>query len=96
MSAAGKRRGDEPAGADRQPWWRVGMVWVVLGGPLSVVVASIVTAVIAWRHIDPVITPARPGVAETRAGDDVTEPADPKSPLAPALKARNHAATPAR
>ena len=84
------------AGGQEQPWWRVGMVWVVLGGPLTVVIASVVTAVIAWKHIDPVITPARPGVAETRAGDEVASPGDVKSPLAPALKARNHAATPAQ
>ena len=28
-------------------WWRVGMVWLVLGGPAVVVVAAIGTAVIA-------------------------------------------------
>ena len=31
------------------------MVWLVLGGPLSVVIASVATAVVAWKHIDPVI-----------------------------------------
>ena len=25
-----------------QPWWRVGMVWLVIGGPLVVVVASLI------------------------------------------------------
>lgn len=83
---------------DRQapgaPWWRFGIVWMVIGGPLSVVVASLVTAVVAWKHIDPVITPERPGVAAERAGDDVAAPSDPKDALAPALKARNHAASP--
>ncbi len=38
------------------PWWRVGMVWLVLGGPLAVVVAACVTAAIAWHDADPVIT----------------------------------------
>ncbi|NWG74270.1 MAG: nitrogen fixation protein FixH, partial [Rubrivivax sp.] len=37
------------------PWWRVGMVWLVIGGPLAVVVAGIVTAVIAIRGADPVL-----------------------------------------
>jgi uncharacterized protein len=80
-----------PAPADPTPvlpWWRVGMVWLVLSGPLSVVVASLATAVIAWRHIDPVIPVNREATAEE------VVPADLKSPLAPAMKARNHAATP--
>jgi uncharacterized protein len=37
------------------PWWRVRMVWLVVGGPLAVVVAAIVTAVIAVRGADVVI-----------------------------------------
>ena len=76
------------------PWWRVPMVWLVLSGPLSVVVASLATAVIAWRHIDPVLEAARP--AHARPGAEVAVPASPKDTLAPALKARNHAATPQR
>ena len=75
------------------PWWRVPMVWVVLGGPLSVVVASLATAVVAWKHIDPVIDPTSP--VQVRPGDDVPTPASPKDSQAPAMKARNHAATPA-
>jgi uncharacterized protein len=56
-------------------WWREPMVWLVIGGPLSVVVASTITAVIAWRGADPVLTePA--AVHQTPA-------------LRPALKARN-------
>lgn len=37
------------------PWWRVRMVWLVLSGPAIVVVAGIVTAVIAVRGADPVV-----------------------------------------
>ena len=74
------------------PWWRVPMVWVVLSGPLSVVVASLASAVIAWKHIDPVITVTPSGAL--RAGDDVSDPAHARDALAPALKARNHVATP--
>lgn len=63
------------------PWWRVGMVWLVLAGPTAVVVAGLVTARIAMTHVDPVVqVPA--AVADT------------SSSLSPALKARNHAATP--
>lgn len=61
-------------------WWREPMVWLVISGPAVVVVASLVTAVIAWRGADPVIS----------------QPASQRHlpALAPALKARNHAATP--
>ena len=35
--------------APRRAWWREPMMWLVVGGPLTVVVAAIVTAVIAIR-----------------------------------------------
>ena len=37
------------------PWWRYGHVWLVVAGPAVVVVASIVTLVLALRLPDPVI-----------------------------------------
>jgi hypothetical protein len=77
------------------PWWRVPMVWVVLSGPIAVVLASFASAVIAWRSIDPVIGQAPTGQA-LRAADDMASTNDPKDPLAPALKARNFAAVPRR
>lgn len=49
--------------APRRAWWREPMMWLVVGGPLTVVVAAIITAVIAIRGADPVL--------DTRA----TEPA---------------------
>ena len=36
-------------------WWREPMMWLVVGAPLAVVVASVVTAGIAWHRADPVI-----------------------------------------
>jgi hypothetical protein len=39
-----------------KPWYRFGIVWLVVGGPSLVVVAGIVTAVIAYRGADPVLT----------------------------------------
>ena len=38
------------------PWWRYGMVWFMLAGPAIVVVAGLVTAGIAFRHADVVLT----------------------------------------
>lgn len=66
------------------PWWRVGVVWLVIGGPLAVVVAAIATAVIAVRGADPVLdTSVRSGRGSVVAPDATT----------PAMQARNHAAT---
>lgn len=59
------------------PWWRVGMVWFALAGPACVVVAGVVTAVIAIDGADPAVR-----VAPTAA-----------TAQAPALQGRNHAAT---
>jgi hypothetical protein len=61
------------------PWWRVGMVWLVLAGPAVVVVAGVLTAVIAVRGADAELRPVR-AVATPSAQ--------------PAVQARNHAATP--
>jgi hypothetical protein len=37
------------------PWWRVGIVWLVVGGPLTVVIASIATIVIAVSGADELV-----------------------------------------
>jgi uncharacterized protein len=75
--------GDAAAAA---PWWRVGMVWLVLGGPAVVVVASIVTAVVAYRGADEVLVES-PSARHA--------PVQPTS-MTPAHQARNHAATAAK
>jgi len=62
------------------PWWRFPIVWLVVGGPLAVVVAGVITAVIAVK------------------GADISVPTTSTAPQrseAPAMAARNHAATPA-
>ena len=37
------------------PWWRHGMVWLVISGPAVVVVASFATLVLALAYPDPVL-----------------------------------------
>lgn len=37
------------------PWWRHPMMWLVVGGPSLVVVASFITLTLAIRHGDPVV-----------------------------------------
>ena len=34
------------------PWWRYGMVWLVIGGPVSAVIAGLTTVWIAERNAD--------------------------------------------
>ncbi|MBN8486500.1 MAG: nitrogen fixation protein FixH [Burkholderiales bacterium] len=70
------------------PWWRYRMLWLVIGGPLVVVVASLVTAYVAIKGQDPVLI--RDETADSQRGK--TEP----DALTPAVQARNHAATPER
>jgi hypothetical protein len=61
-----------------EPWWRVRMLWLVIGGPLIVVVAAIATLFIALTHPDPVLT----------------APVGESASQRPALQGRNLAASP--
>ncbi|MCO5122974.1 MAG: hypothetical protein M9915_04430 [Rhizobacter sp.] len=63
---------------DPSPWWQHRMMWLVVGGPLVVVVAAIATAVIAIRGADEVLT----------------VPPEPQRSALPAMQGRNHAVTP--
>ena len=72
----------QSAGPDAPPWWRVGMLWLIVGGPLTVVVASLVTAAIAVAGAEEVLTRPAPSLSASEAH------------LLPAVQARNHAATP--
>jgi uncharacterized protein len=67
------------------PWWRYKMLWLVVGGPAIVVVASITTAVIAARGADPVLEHGEASTQRASAQD--------AQALTPALQARNHVAT---
>ncbi len=71
--------------SDPQPWWRHGLVWLVLAFPLAAVVAGTVTAAIAVHGADPEVLRAVDAERSVRA----------KDPAAPALRARNHVNTPA-
>lgn len=60
------------------PWWREPFMWMVVGGPLAVVVAGFATLAIAIMNPDPVI--------KVKASQNAAE--------MPAVQGRNHAATP--
>jgi hypothetical protein len=40
---------------EHAPWWRHGMVWLVISGPALVIVAGFATLAIAIAHPDPVL-----------------------------------------
>ncbi len=72
------------------PWWRHPMMWLVVGGPAVVVVASFVTLSLAIRHPDPALH-ADESVAQRVPAEDAGQ-----THLQPAMVARNHAATAGR
>jgi hypothetical protein len=76
------------------PWWKFGHVWLILTGPAVVVVASFVTLYLAVTRPDPVIADDyyRQGIDINKTLDQEANAASAAS-LAPALQARNHAAT---
>ena len=67
------------------PWWRYKILWLVVGGPLAVVIASTATAVVAIRGADLVLPVEDPQAPQLTKGA-------PEA-LTPAIEARNHAAT---
>ena len=70
----------------KRPWWREPTMWLVVGGPAAVVVASIVTCVIAVMQPDPLVVddPYARGLELSQQG---------QAQHVPAMSARNHAAT---
>jgi hypothetical protein len=71
------------------PWWRFGHVWLVLSGPAVVVLASFFTFYLAYVGMDTVVDEdyLSKGAAISQTHGAVT------ANQAPALQARNHAAT---
>jgi hypothetical protein len=78
-----------PSAETPQPWWKFGHVWMVFGGPAIVVVASFVTLYLAVTRPDPVMDENyyQKGIEINK-----TLGGSPSS-AAPAMQARNHAAT---
>ena len=70
------RSDNDHVNAEAAPWWRVTMVWLVLAGPIAVIIAGIVTMRLAWTHVDPLVSDA----VQARA-------AVPNTPTSPALQA---------
>lgn len=72
-----------------QPWWKFPHVWMVFAGPAVVVVASFITLYLAIKVPDPVVS-GYGSVEQIEA----SKPVEPLAGnMAPAMQARNHAAT---
>lgn len=72
------------------PWWKYGHMWLVVAGPVVVVVASLVTLYLAVARPDPLVSEDyyRQGIEINQTlGNEAA------ASLAPAIQARNHAAT---
>ena len=89
----------QPEKAPSTPWWKFGMVWMLISGPAVVVVASFFTIYLAVSRPDPLVSKDyyKEGVEinqtlraqrEQRATAAATS-----GSLEPAHQARNHAQT---
>jgi len=74
---------------DSKPWWKYGYVWMIISGPFVVVIASFITLYIAITRPDPVTD-----TDYYRHGIEINKTLDAeRDGLAPAIQARNQAAT---
>jgi len=73
-------------GRDTKPWWHYGYVWLILGGPIVVIIASFVTLNLALNTPDPVVDDYY------RKGIEINQRLEEKA-LLPAVEGRNHAVT---
>lgn len=80
----------DPTATDPAPWWRYGYVWLLIAGPVAVIVAGVLTAWVAVRSPDPVVA-----TDYYRRGLDINRTLERQKALIPAMQGRNHAATPA-
>lgn len=70
------------------PWWTFGYVWLLISGPAVVVVAGFVTLWLALAYPETLVTQE-----PERARAQAQRPDERMKALAPAVQARNHAAT---
>lgn len=85
-----------PMSANNRPWYKESYLWLVLGGPLVVVVASVITFVVAVKNPDAVLQ-RQPAAADNMVEQGKLTPEE-KAALElsqmPAQQARNHVKTP--
>jgi hypothetical protein len=73
---------------DTKPWWNYGYVWLIIAGPLLVVIAGFITLYLAITRPDAVIDDYY------RKGMEINKTLNAqRDSMAPAIQARNNAAT---
>jgi hypothetical protein len=73
---------------DSKPWWNYGYVWLIISGPLVVVIASFITLYIAITRPDAVIDDYY------RKGMEINKTLKIQhDTMSPSEQARNHAVT---
>lgn len=73
---------------DTKPWWSYGYVWLIIAGPLLVVIAGFITLYLAITRPDAVIDDYY------RKGMEINKTLNAqRDSMAPAVQARNNAAT---
>ncbi len=73
--------------SDDKPWWSYGHLWLVISGPVSVVIACIITAYFIINSPNEIISKQDVEIEQV-PGAKMINGSD-----APAMLARNHAAT---
>jgi hypothetical protein len=71
-----------------KPWWSFGMVWMIIAGPALVVVAAFITLYLAITIPDPVLP-----TEALNPRHAIQNQSQMDAAMAPAIQARNHAAT---
>lgn len=81
--------GHLPSQSAQRPWWKEPYVWMVIAGPVSAVLACLVTAVYILQGPDAVVPESHypEGLAMSR------EVKTAQPPMQPAQQGRNHSAT---
>ena len=76
---------------ESQVWWKNGFVWLIIAGPALVVVAGLITFYLAISRPNEIVNDD--SYQPSRQSDQSIEARRKESGSAPAMQARNHAAT---
>lgn len=79
---------------DTKPWWKYGYLWLVISGPAVVVVAGFYTLWLAIDSPNIVLTDEKNRAEVSQSGEKIDKVQEAMDVLMPAMKGRNHAATP--
>ena len=79
---------------DTKPWWKYGYLWLVISGPAVVVVAGFYTLWLAIDSPNIVLTDEKNRADVSQSGEKIDKVQEAMDVLMPAMKGRNHAATP--